>query len=204
MIMNKFIKFILIFFLIFSINPLFAKRKNVELKLVSDSEFIELAKKNISAKKYSIYKSRIGRFIFFSDKNDSGYFILTGDYFKPKGYKGPTSVGLVLSFDAKQIKNCILIESTDTKSYIEKFFIKGVKENENIFFNQFFHKKITDDNKGKFIEVDSVSGATITSRAISKSINETLQIVLPMINTIIFENGEIKNDKFEIQKSDTN
>ena len=117
--MNKFFKFSILIILILSSHSiqLYAERKIIKLKNVTDFEFLELAKKNISAKKYSIYKSQIGRLIFFSDKNDSGFFILTGDYSQTKGYKGPTSVGLVLSFDAKKIRNCILIESTDTKSY---------------------------------------------------------------------------------------
>lgn len=162
-----------------------AKKKDYSLKNISDSDFIKIAKSIISADKFIIRKNGNSRFIFYSNNTDSGYFVLTGDYSQVKGYKGPTSVALDISADLAKIKKCVLIESTDTKSYIEKFFIKGTKENKNAFFNQFANKTINQSNDNFSVRIDAVSGATITSRAISKSINETLDAFLPMIKNKI-------------------
>jgi hypothetical protein len=192
--------------LILSVISVHAHRKPKKLDQLTDQKLYNLFEKIYKNKyfKISLYNSNIGRFIYYSNDNDSGYFFVTGDYASEIGYRGPTSVGLNISCNGKILKQCILIQSTDTKSYVSHFFGKNKQTNKNKFFQQFNNKNIlfdTNDNeKTPFIKIDTVTGATRTSNGIEKSINKTLKIISIFFKTNKIKNNLIFNNRLKLKK----
>lgn len=84
------------------------------------------------------------------------------------GYGGPMLVGSVISTDGV-VKNVIILEHKETPSYIYKITQAG-------FFRQFAKAKAGDALALDY-DIDSVSGATLSTRAITKSVQEVAHIV---------------------------
>ncbi|MCK9224706.1 MAG: FMN-binding protein [Candidatus Muirbacterium halophilum] len=112
---------------------------------------------------YKVNKIEIGHFV--KDKKD--FFIFLTSYFsKEKGYQGNTDV--IFAIDSELvIDKLLLVKSDDTPDYINFMSAFG-------FFDSFIGKKpLIKENKLN-IEVDSISGATITSNSIIKNVQNTL------------------------------
>ena len=111
-------------------------------------------------------------------KNEiEGYFLITSDFVRPKGYQGATAVGVEIDTESKII-SAEIIESLDTKTYIRK--IKRKK-----FMSQFC------GHSCQKIEAQAVSGATMTCNAIEQSIRKTLEIFQPLKVSFVIKDGTI-------------
>ncbi|PID27635.1 MAG: hypothetical protein CSB55_08150 [Candidatus Cloacimonadota bacterium] len=139
--MNKIITLILLFV----VWGLFAK--DYDLK-----EYKKEAEKFLGTKSVEVKVSGEYRYAEVKTENQTRYFLMTGDFAKLKGYKGITNSALILD-EKLNVKKAKILESEDTRSFVRKINRKG-------FMEQF--------GKGKKIEL--VTGATITSKNIVKSI----------------------------------
>lgn len=79
-----------------------------------------------------------------------------------KGYAGPINVGIFLQSDGK-LKSVHHISSSETESYLQKIATAD-------FYRQFSKIKLDAKN-----EVDGVSGATLTTAAISETVSESVK-----------------------------
>lgn len=84
------------------------------------------------------------------------------------GYGGPMLVGSVISPDGV-VKDVIILEHKETPSYIYKITQAG-------FFRQFSKVKVGDALALDY-DIDRISGATLSTRAITKSVQEVAHIV---------------------------
>ena len=92
--------------------------------------------------------------------NSEIYFESSPQHDHIMGYAGPITIGLELTFD-NSIKDIHIIESHETESYLRKIQQSG-------YFQQFEYLAF---DKGHS-QIDGVSGATITSQAIGKIVEE--------------------------------
>jgi hypothetical protein len=93
------------------------------------------------------------------------YVVLTGDYAAPRGYRGPTSVLLLLSSDMTVIHDAALVESADSPAYVRRAVRRGLLE-------RLKNKPVPQSGD---VDLDAVSGATRTSDAVQQAVNETLR-----------------------------
>jgi Na+-translocating ferredoxin:NAD+ oxidoreductase RnfG subunit len=84
------------------------------------------------------------------------------------GYGGPVLVGTILGPDGA-IKQVVILEHKETPSYINKITQAG-------YFRQYTKKK-ADDPLVLDYDLDRVSGATLSTRAIAKSVQEVAHVV---------------------------
>jgi len=99
------------------------------------------------------------------------------------GYGGPLLVGTVLSPDGK-FKDIVILEHKETPSYINKITKAG-------FFRQFEKKQVGDSLAFNY-DVDGVSGATLSTRAIASSVKS-------VAHTIALEELKITPKKAEVK-----
>ncbi len=161
-----------------------------ELPEVDLEKFYSIAKRITEADKIEIYKSKIGRFAFYKKDKTYGFVLLTGDYALFEGYRGPTSVALVFN-NKGIISKCSMVRSRDTRSYVYLLVKEG-------FLDKFKDFKINNT-----IKVDTISGATETCRAIQRSVQKTIEEILPIFNSLkIDKNGVLHstNPDFSLKK----
>ncbi|MGI6449977.1 MAG: 4Fe-4S binding protein [Desulfitobacteriia bacterium] len=84
------------------------------------------------------------------------------------GYGGPILVGTILGMDGA-VKQVMILEHKETPSYINKITQAG-------YFRQYAKKK-ADDPLVLDYDLDRVSGATLSTRAIAKSVQEVSHVV---------------------------
>ena len=136
-----------------------------KLPVIDDQKFIEICGECTDNKSATLRKNDRGRYATLnSDLGELvGYFLITSDYARPRGYHGATAVGLML--DPKgTILSARIIESADTKDYVRGIEKEG-------FLNKFSGMSVKTT-----VEVDGVSGATHTCNAIREAIRNTLAI----------------------------
>lgn len=136
-------------------------------QLFEDNDLIILAKKNSKADSVNIVhygKQRIAE-ISYNDGN-SGYFVLSSDFSRLFGYQGITVLGIVLDTNLN-ISEVKIIHSEDTRS-----FVRGLKRKS--FLDQFIGA-VSDS------EIETVTGSTITSKAVIETVQETLIEVCEVI-----------------------
>lgn len=123
-----------------------------------EQKLINLAKKYTKADSLD-YITLAGKpAITFTDNHgENGYFLRSSDYSQVVGYNGITDLAVILdtSFVVKEVS---IISSQDTPS-----FIRNIKR-------QRFLKQFANYQAGK--KIKTVTGATISSRAIHKTIDE--------------------------------
>ncbi|HBE89321.1 MAG TPA: hypothetical protein DDW67_09315 [Elusimicrobia bacterium] len=175
-------------------------RKPRPLTPVTDAGFARLAAEN-GAETPAVYESSVGRFIYDPGPGGGSFWFLTGDHARPEGYQGPTSVAVEISGDGKKIKRCVLVESRETLSYVKKYFERGSKKGGNPFFNQFRDMVLGPGEKDVIPEVDAVSGATMTSRAIRRAVEATCRKVLPMIRSGVLKDGKVVNEGYAVREA---
>ena len=141
-----------------------------KLAVIDDRKFMEICEEFTGNKSAALRKNDRGRYAILRSASGvlEGYFLITSDYSRPRGYHGATGVGLILDPEGK-ILSARIIESTDTKDYVERIAEEG------------FQEKFLGLMANSTIEVDAISGATRTCDAIRKAIMDTLAIFKPTI-----------------------
>jgi len=187
---NKVTIYISVFILFFS-SFVFAK-KNYVLADVSNNDYLKQVQELSGAKSAALYSSSLGRFAFFSKEGLSGYAFLSSDYALTKGYRGPTSVLFLLDKSGSKIIDVKLIESTDTRSYID-YLVK------HKYFERYKEvNAVVDQKTSVSVGVDAVTGATRSCDAIKISIEKTMEIVKPMISSMQIKQGKLYNSKYQL------
>ncbi|MDD4736117.1 MAG: FMN-binding protein [Kiritimatiellae bacterium] len=134
-----------------------------ELKAVDDAAFKELAIKRLGVKLVEVRRVHGQRMGVVSNGDR---VLLTGDYAAPVGYRGPSSVMLLLDQTMGTVKQAALIESCDSPPYVQRALKKGL-----------MRKLSGIPIRNGELRVDAVSGATRTCVAIEQAINHTLQLL---------------------------
>ncbi|MEA3506112.1 MAG: FMN-binding protein [Elusimicrobiota bacterium] len=145
--------------------PISGQAGRRKLSVIDDQKFLEICGECTGNKSTTLQKKEQGRYAILHSAAGTleGYFLITSDYSRPRGYHGATAVGLTLN-PKGTILFARIIESADTKDYVERI----VEEN--------FLKKFPGLGANSPIEVDAVSGATRTCDAIREAIKDTLAI----------------------------
>lgn len=132
-----------------------------EMKLNAQSHFnqpiqhIEL--KQTEAFYYVDLTSEGNRYLYFQTKGLTNHI---------KGYSGPINLGIYVRDDAK-IDHINLISSNETQSYLQKI----ARTN---YYEQYQNKDLT-----KSYQIDAVSGATISTKAMAATTSELISVVNP-------------------------
>lgn len=125
-----------------------------------------------------IYDNELSK--IFNDKNEViGYYLTTMPYGKEIiGYAGPTPV--LMTFDtSKNVKSTDLLENNETPGFITMIYSRG-------FFNSWNNINL---NKITSKKVDTLAGATFTTKAVAANINKRVKMVT---NETSVENGKKK------------
>jgi len=138
-------------------------------KIISERDFTEEVKKNISSTEFITYSIDGYRYAKIAEPDTTRYFIISTDYSQVKGFNGTTTLGIVLNADLS-VNNVRIIKSQDTHAYIRRLTSMGFLQR-----LQGFQK---DDS------VDAITGATITCRAIVQTLNECIDKFANIIETI--------------------
>jgi len=128
-------------------------------QIIFDRDFTAEVKKNISTSEFITYSIDGYRYAKLTESDTTRYFIISTDYSQVKGFNGTTTLGIVLNADLT-VFSVNIIKSQDTHAYIRKLTSMGFLQR-----LQGFRK---DDS------VESITGATITCRAIVQTINESI------------------------------
>lgn len=144
-----------------------------ETNVVSDTEYgNELLQnaKRITKSANAKYTLKQTENLFYTDIEENGKSLI---YLQSKtltnkinGYSGPLNIGLLIT-EQGNIKQCRLISSNETKSYLKKIA-------ETHFYHQFENKSIEEIHT-----IDAISGATITTKAIALTASELVHIGNP-------------------------
>jgi len=103
------------------------------------------------------------RFVVYEPEPESfRYFVVSDDFVKLKGYKGYTSLGVLLD-DKAEILDVWIVSSDDTRRIVNKIKHSGMLE------------QFRSTSKGK--QIKHVTGATVTSQVICKTIGQMLPIL---------------------------
>lgn len=130
---------------------------------LQNDEIIKLAKKYSNGTDYQSFFTPDSQFVvkFYTDDNEMRYFLVSSDFSQIRGYIGNTS--LAVQIDSMAVITSVqIIKSQDTPFYVNK--IKSAH-----FFMQF-------TGINSFDNIKTVTGATITSRAIIENLEATLNI----------------------------
>jgi uncharacterized protein with FMN-binding domain len=121
-------------------------------------QLIETAERFTDGTDYSIIVAEKIPVVKFHNKDkEINYFVQSTDFSQIKGYNGITNLALVFNL-CKQLVSVQIIKSEDTRLYIRKIISAGFLE---LFIG-----------KSEFENINPVSGATISSRAIICAIEE--------------------------------
>jgi len=131
---------------------------------VSNSEFLKsaqtyLAEQNLVLKdlphaRVAVLKKSDGTEIFF---------IRSSDFSSEEGYQGITDLGIIFN-EEKEIIKVRVVKSQETPSYVRKIIGSA-------FLRQFEKQSVVKD------QFEAVSGATITSKAIIRTMKKTEQAI---------------------------
>ena len=106
------------------------------------------------------------RFAVLTDKEQVRFFIISTDFSQIKGYQGTTTLGIIFHADLS-VEKLEIISSQETRSYIRRLNSMG-------FSQRFINFKQGD-------EIETISSATMTSKAMIDSVNESIEIFRPII-----------------------
>ena len=163
-----------------------------KLPQLSNKDFI-LTLKKIVKTKVQLYQTPFGRMAFFQKKGKSFFGIFTPDYAKVNGYIGPTALAMILDARGKKIVWTNIVASLDTPSYVNFAKNRGLLKKVNPSKRLFLKRR-------KNIKLDSVSGATITSKAVEKTINLTLRKILKVIRSFQVKRNKLISSRYKIKK----
>jgi uncharacterized protein with FMN-binding domain len=133
-----------------------------------NKKFNKIVKKYIQADSLECWQNGDKRIAKYYKGAETGYFIISSDYVKLKGYQGITTLGIEFISNG-EIHRVQLISSQDTRSFVRKL-------NRSWFWQQFA--------KDESVEFKTVTGATITSNAIVKSVKIIKREIQEVIENI--------------------
>ena len=129
----------------------------------NQSDYIELVKKVTENKEIEIKDINGFRVAeLYTDTDSVYYFFQTNDIVNVDGYQGHTNLGVIIN-KSGMIKSVEILESEDSRFFVRKIENSG-------FFDQFINKK-------KIERIRTVTGATITSKAITKSVRACMEML---------------------------
>lgn len=134
-------------------------------------EFQSIAEENLDSKNLTFHSNDSIRYFKTKEKTPK-YIIMSSDYVREYGYSGETNL-IVIFNNEGNIKNVSIYESGDTPAFVRKIS------------NSSFLEQFVDSSKES--KIDAVSGATITSNTIEKTIKKLPEIIYRIINTKILE-----------------
>jgi Na+-translocating ferredoxin:NAD+ oxidoreductase RnfG subunit len=136
---------------------------------------------------YNFKKIKFGHFI----KDEKEFFVfLTSDFSKVKGYQGITEI--IFSVDRDLIIHSVnMVRSEETPDYINFMQAFG-------FFSGFSGKTLVLKENNLSVEVDVISGATSTSKAVKEDIKNSLIEAKKIIESSEFDN---KTNKLKFNKN---
>ena len=136
-----------------------------KLTIIDNQKFLEICQEYTESNNPILMNNDRGRYATLHSEEGSitGYFLITSDYARSRGYHGATAVGLTLDIDGT-ILSARIVESTDTKRYVDRIQEEG-------FLDGFSGLPVSSPP-----EIDTISGATRTCDAIRDSIRNTLKI----------------------------
>jgi len=147
-------------------------------KLPDDDSFKKSAIEFTSDTNVVLYKFNNGRFAVSGIGDSARYYLQTGDYSAEMGYQGATYLEILIS-PAGEILQLSIIKSEETPAYVKLLRKKG-------FLKNFCSLKV--DSK---IEVDAISGATMTSNSIKNDIITTLETFQPVLRNLKWEKRKL-------------
>lgn len=137
-----------------------------DCKKYSNLEFEEIAINLTNADSIEFLYQEDLRIAKLHYNNRISYFVVSTDYCQPIGYCGITTLGII--FDSEiQIEEVRIIASEDTRSFVRRLKTKR-------FLNQFIAYKEGD-------KCETVTGATISSKAVIKSVKKTAEKVMNLL-----------------------
>ena len=131
-----------------------------EFTVLNDKVYNDMVRSVIGTDKFQVYTHNNDRFAVFREKDSLRFFIVSTDYSNTVGYQGTTTLGIIFKPDLT-VQRLQIIKSQETRSYISRIKAMG--------FPQRFNGFKKDD------EVQIATGATMTSVAIIKSVNECIE-----------------------------
>ncbi|MCL2063043.1 MAG: FMN-binding protein [Candidatus Cloacimonetes bacterium] len=112
------------------------------------------------------------KFAVLEDLDHTRFFIISTDYSMVTGYRGTTTMGIIIKNDLT-VESLEIIDSEETRGYISRLISMG------------FPQRFQNFKQGDDIEI--ITGATMTSEAILISVNECIEIFRPIIEAWILK-----------------
>lgn len=129
-----------------------------------DAEVVQnYYKQVIPNAKFELISDRTAR-VYGQDGQMSGYIGVGSDV----GYGGPVMVATVIDLTGK-IKSVTIVDHSETLSYLEKI-------NDKDYYKQYKAKTVSDSLLPMY-DIQCISGATLSSRAIGNSVRETAHAI---------------------------
>ncbi len=147
-------------------------------ELPDDESFKKSAIEFTSDTNVVLYKFNNGRLAVSGVGDSARYYLQTGDYSAEMGYQGATYLEILISSDG-EILQLSIIKSEETPVFVKLLQKKG-------FLKNFCSLKIDST-----IEVDAISGATMTSNSIKKNIITTLETFQPVLRSLMWEKRKL-------------
>lgn len=148
------------------------------LRPVEGAAYRLLAARTSGKQAIAVYTWRGGRFALCGTGQEAVLFLLSADHATPRGYRGPTSVALLVCPREGKILSASLVQSTDTPQYLKR--LDKAKYFQRYADLDLDAKPFQRKAKGWLARkkpaalVDTVSGCTRTCTAVSRSVEATL------------------------------
>jgi len=128
---------------------------------IDDKEYSKIVNKHFGFDSIEMVTNDFGR---FGKTKDNQFTLLTPDFAQPIGYRGPTSVLLLVDKDGR-IVNSTYMGSFETPAYIAHCLKMGL-------VSSLDQKYLLEQKR---VEVYIITGATKTCLAVEESVNMTLR-----------------------------
>lgn len=125
--------------------------------------------------------------IFYKGLDDRGRDVGVAFIVEAGGFQGVIRMMVGVDMESRQITGMKIIEHLETPGL-------GARINESWFQDQFKGKSLND----KFIpgeDVDAITGATVSSRAVSDGLKNSINRLLDLINSGKFTNVDMEGDR---------
>ncbi|MCB5253627.1 MAG: FMN-binding protein [Candidatus Cloacimonadaceae bacterium] len=140
-----------------------------DLQRYPNAKFEQITKEYTQADSIDFLYTKNYRIARLHYEDSIQYFALSTDYAVIKGYSGITTLGIIFD-SAYEVAKVSIIASEDTRSFVNKLKTRR-------FLDQFIGYKKNDKMK-------IVTGATISSKAVIKSVEMTAAKVLPILELL--------------------
>ena len=140
---------------------------------IDDTAFISKAVSLTNAEDLQAFTYESYRFAVFKENEEIKFFIISTDYSQITGYRGKTTLGIILKEDMT-VESIEIIDSEDTRGYVRRITSMG--------FTQRF------ENYRQGDEIEIITGATLTSKAIIDTLNECMEVFEKIVREFGIEN----------------